>query len=179
MSLPFEPVSDLESRLVGDPDFLAGADFGKPRPGHPEGAVKWHIAEVLANVDRWYSESPLYSDLRLIALVHDTFKYRVDPDRQPSGDNHHGAYARRFAEKYLDDPQLLLIIELHDEAYNSWQKGFFGGNWHAAEERAQRLIDRLGDATELYLAFFRCDNATGDKKPDSLNWFSDLVSRQR
>jgi hypothetical protein len=175
--LPFALIDGREQSIAGDPDFLAGLDYGRPRPGHPEGAVKWHIANVLANVDRWHRDSQHYPALRLIALVHDTFKYQVDPSQSKSGPNHHGAYARRFAERYIDDPATLDVIELHDEAYNAFQQGHRHGDWRLAEQRARRLIARLRAALPLYLAFYRCDNETGDKSQESREWFETLVSR--
>jgi hypothetical protein len=174
--LPFTLLDDRERHIAGDPDFLAGLDYGRPRPGHPEGAVKWHIADVLANVDRWYRETPHYAALRLIALVHDTFKYQVDPSQPKSGPNHHGAYARRFAERYIDDTATLDVIDLHDEAHNAFQQGHRRGDWQLAEQRARRLIARLQAALPLYLAFYRCDNETGDKLQASREWFETLVS---
>jgi hypothetical protein len=174
--LPFTLIDDCERRIAGDPEFLAGLDYGRPRAGHPEGAVKWHVADVLANVDRWYRDSPLYPALRLIALVHDTFKYQVDPSQPKTGHNHHGAYARRFAERYIDDTATLDVIELHDEAYNAFHQGHRRGDWQQAEQRGKRLIERLGAALPLYLAFFRCDNETGNKSQASREWFETLVS---
>ena len=175
--LPFTLIDDREHRIASDPEFLAGLEYGRPRPGHPEGAVKWHIADVLANFDRWYRDTPHYSALRLIALVHDTFKYQVDRSRPKSGANHHGAYARKFAERYVDDAATLDVIELHDEAYNAFQQGRRRGDWDGAEQRARRLIVRLREALPLYLAFYRCDNETGDKSQASREWFETLVSR--
>ena len=170
-SLPFSLETPLERRIAADPGWRRGVEFGEPRPGHPEGAGKWHIADVLENIDRLHGGSPLRESLRLIALVHDSFKHEVDESRSRSGENHHAMRARRFAARYVPDPVLLEIIELHDEAYNAWQKGHRDGRWDKAEERARRLLDRLGDAVALYLAFFACDNATGDKRPDSYEWF--------
>lgn len=175
--LPFSLETPLEHQIAADPDWRLGLEFGEPRPGHPEGAVKWHVADVLANVDRFYGDSPLRESLRLIALVHDTFKHEVDESRARSGENHHAMRARRFAERHVADAALLDIIELHDEAYNAWQKGHRDRRWDKAEERAARLIARLGSSLELYLAFFACDNATGDKRPDSLMWFRDYSDR--
>lgn len=178
MTLPFFLQSPLEARIAADPEFLEGVEYGRPRPGHPEGAVKFHIAEVLANVEQMYAESPLYESLRLIALVHDTFKYQVDPDKPKSGPNHHGAYARRFAARYIDDQATLEVIELHDEAYNAWQQGHRKGKWDRAEERAERLLERLGETLDLYLAFYVCDNATGDKGRENLEWFVEFVEKR-
>ena len=88
-----------------------------------------HIADVLANVERQATSPEERRALRLIALIHDTFKYRVDQSRPKTGPNHHAAIARAFAERYIDDPALLDIIELHDEAYNSWLAGARNGRW--------------------------------------------------
>ena len=84
--------------------------------------------------------------------------------------------ARRFAERLVDDPKLLDVIELHDEAFNSWVKGERGGKWDAAETRATRLLDRLGDSRDFYLRFYRADNRTGSKDQAPLEWFESLSS---
>ena len=179
MTLPFELENDLERRISADPAWQEGIEWGQPRPGHPEGRVKAHIAAVLENVDRFYNENSDRSKLRLIALVHDTFKHQVDINRTRSGDNHHAMRARRFAESYLSDKSVLEVIELHDEAYNAWQKGNRDNNWDRAHQRASALIERLGDNLPLYLAFYHCDNTIEGKQPDSLNWFSALCHDMR
>lgn len=176
-SPPCHLETELERRIAADPEWRAGLEYGRPRPGHPEGAVVCHIAEVLANVDRFYGDSPLRERLRLIALIHDNFKYRVEPARPRSGENHHAAIARRFSERYISDPCVLAVIELHDEAYNAWQKGHRNGDWSRAEERARALLQRLGGELELYLAFYACDNATGDKSQEPLEWFRKIAER--
>jgi hypothetical protein len=84
--------------------------------------------------------------------------------------------ARRFAERFVDDPELLDVIELHDEAFNSWVKGERGGKWDAAEARAMRLLDRLGDSRDFYIRFYRTDNRTGSKDQAPLEWFENLSS---
>ena len=169
--LHFNLENDLEKRIAADPEWLAGVEWGKPRPGHPEGTVKAHISTVLDNVDRFYGDNADREKLRLIALLHDTFKYQVDTDRARTGENHHAMRARRFAEKYVDDDSVLEVIELHDEAYNAWQKGNRDNNWDRAHERATALINRLGETLPLYLAFYHCDNTIKGKQPDCLNWF--------
>lgn len=173
--LPFDLETDTEARICADPDWRDGADWGEPRPGHPEGAVKFHVAEVLANVDRFAVGDADRRKLRLIGIVHDAFKHRVDPERPRVGENHHGVRARRFAEQYLDDASLLDIIELHDEAYNAFSAGLRNDDWTKADERAQRLLDRLGANAGLYLRFFRCDEATGSKKSNAYAWFEERI----
>jgi hypothetical protein len=176
MELPFSTENELEATIVGDPAWQEGARWGEPRLGHPEGSVGNHIAEVLANVDRQAVDSEDRARLRLAALVHDTFKYRVDQTKPKSGVNHHAMFARRFAEPYIDDQELLDVVELHDEAYNSWAKGLRSGDWESAEARARRLIDRLGRALPFYLRFYRADNQTDAKSQEPLEWFERLVA---
>ena len=178
MDLPFQPETELEEQICADDAWLQGAMWGEPRSGHKEGQVKYHIAEVLANVDRLARTDEERRALRLIALVHDTFKYRVDPSKPRRGTNHHAVLARRFAERYLDDPAILEIIELHDEAFNSWRVGALKGRWNEADERASRLVGRLGTSLPLYVLFFRADNQTGSKECDSLVWFEQFLRRQ-
>ncbi len=173
--LPFQLECELEHQITQHPEFLEGAEFGRPRRGHPEGAVKYHIADVLRNVDQFFIDSSDRAALRLIALLHDTFKYQVDPDRPCCGDNHHGMMARRFAELFISDQSVLDVTELHDEAYNAWQCGNRDGRWDKASRRALALLDRVGTNIDLYLEFYRCDNATEGKNQNCFDWFEQFV----
>jgi hypothetical protein len=176
--LPFVAETELERAICADPGWREGAEWGEPRPGHPEGAVKHHISEVLANVDGYTTGPRQRARLRVVALTHDTFKHLVDIKQPRTGENHHGMIARRFTERFVtDDEGMLAIIELHDEAFNSYSKGARDGSWPKAEARAQRLLDRLGPELDDYLVFFRCDNETGSKAPDSLVWFEEFARR--
>ncbi len=103
MHLPFTLETPLEEIISASEDWQRGAAWGTPRRGHPEGRVADHIAEVLANVERHATSPEERTDLRVVALIHDTFKYRVDPTQPKSGENHHASIARRFAERYLED----------------------------------------------------------------------------
>lgn len=174
-----KPENDLERLIISNPIWIEGATFPfPPRKGHPEGAVINHIVEVLENVDK-YSNARNRADLRVITLIHDTFKYKVDESKPKSGENHHAMIARRFAEEIgITNPIILDIIELHDTAYNAWCNGSRDGKWSKAEERAHKLIERLDavdvEALDLYLSFYRADNETGDKEKENFEWFEAL-----
>jgi hypothetical protein len=60
-----------------------------------------------------------------------------------SKSNDHAIFARKFAEQFSIDEEILEIIELHDEAFNSWNEGLKNGNWEKAKQRAKILISRL------------------------------------
>lgn len=174
---PFSIEGDIEQRVAEHPDWLVGIEFGRPRHGHPEGQIKFHIAAVFDNVERFFGDSNLRHDLRLITLIHDSFKYRVDKSKSRCGENHHGMIARHFAESFIADDSVLDVIELHDDAYNSWQCGNRDGRWDKAERRAAVLVERLENKLDLYLAFYRCDNFTEGKESDCFDWFEAFVTK--
>ncbi len=172
------PETPLERAICADPAWRAGVAWGEPRSGHPEGTVIAHVGDVLANVDRVALGAADRERLRLAALVHDAFKRDVDRSLPKTGENHHAMRARRFAERHLDDPDLLDVIELHDDAYLAWRHGRRSGDWDGAERRARALIGRLdGDSGErfgLYLRFYRADNETDGKTDEHRHWFAGL-----
>jgi hypothetical protein len=182
--LPFDLETDVERRIAVEPEWREGVEWGAPRPGHPEGAVKHHIADVLANVDREARSPEERRRLRLAALVHDTFKYRAPEGSARVGSpGHHGSLAADFLARFVDDEELVELVRWHDEAFAAWMGLSRRGRRERAEARAHALVQRLGPSLDLYLRFFRADNATGDKSPRSVRWFerlaADALSRRR
>ncbi len=178
MALPFQLETDLERKIAADSAWQQGVVWGQPRTGHLEGPIQFHIADVLANIDSQCPTPEERRKLRLIALVHDTFKYRVNELKPKMGTNHHAYIARKFAENYIDDSMLLDIIELHDEAYNSWRLGAYKGRWQHAEERVDNLLKRIGPALPLYVRFFLADSQTDSKDRAPIVWFMQLLEHK-
>jgi hypothetical protein len=176
VDLPFELETDLERRIAADPDWREGVEWGKARRGHPEGAVKHHIAHVLENVEREATSPEERRRLRLAALVHDTFKFRApEGSARVGSEGHHGTYAARFLERYVDDGELVTVVRWHDEAFAAWMVLASRGDRRRAEQRARALVKRLGGTLPLYLRFFRADNATEGKSPKSVSWFESVA----
>lgn len=175
LELVLRPETAMEWQFLRDPDFRRGLNWGIPRFGHPEGEVYKHIREVLDNIDRLDVSADEREKLRLITFVHDTFKHLEDKSYPRDWSRHHGVYARRFLEKYSDDPALLDIVELHDEAYYAWRHKHLYHQHHEGSERLQRLLDRMGDNLQLYYLFFKVDTQTGDKNQAPLKWFEMVV----
>lgn len=171
----FEPETDLERRLVAAPELLEGLAWGKPRSGHPEGAVGTHVAHLLEMLDRTGETGELRELLRFMALVHDGFKYQVRERLPRVGENHHAMRARRFAERFTGDERVLAAIELHDRPYALWRKMKRRGK---LDERGfQRMMGRISDP-ELFLRFIELDGSTEGKRPEPIEWFrSELVRR--
>jgi hypothetical protein len=155
------PENELERQLLNDTRLRAGLEWGTPRSGHPEGRVADHVATMLTGIA---SDEPLRSDLRFLALVHDSFKAEVRPHERWSRDNDHAVLARRFAERYTSDEQLLSTLELHDEPYWMWR------NDSAPRRPLQRLLKRLPDL-ELFARFVELDAANEGKDLTFLWWF--------
>ncbi len=166
----FRPETALERTLASDPALLRGLAWGRPRPGHPEGSVGSHVAEILAAI----TEPPgrRRAELRFLALVHDACKHRVRHDAACSPDNDHAVLARRFAARHTADAGLLDALELHDEPYRIWRSGARGG--HATLEA---LLGRFPDLP-LFLRFVELDGSTRGKDPRPLAWLRDIVDAQ-
>src|SRR3954469_6535922 len=96
----FEPETELERRLVDDPALAAGLAWGEPRPGHPEGAVGAHVADLMQAIEDDGETGEGRRELRFIALVHDAFKTRVHGWLPKPGATHHAPRARHFAERF-------------------------------------------------------------------------------
>jgi len=172
------PETKLEQQLLSFPEFQEGLNWGIPRYGHPEGKVGLHIREVLNNIDQFAKCATQRAQLRLIAFVHDTFKYLEDTKRQPRDwSKHHGVYARRYLERFTNDESLLDIVELHDEAYYIWRDAKSQQGQSAAHIRLEKLQNRIHNNMPLYFAFFLCDTKTGDKNQAPLEWFTKVVSK--
>lgn len=155
------PETERERRLLDSPELRAGLEWGQPRFGHPEGRVADHVAAMLAAVP---DDDPLRTDLRFIALLHDSFKAAVRPDEPWTPANDHAALARRFAERYTADERLLATLELHDEPYWIWRTD------DAPEQALRPTLDRLPDP-ELFARFVELDAANEGKDLTFLWWF--------
>lgn len=166
-----QPEHELERQFLRDPAFLAGLNWGKPRFGHPEGQIYRHIREVLDNIDRLGLDFEHRHRLRIIAFVHDTFKYKEDKSYPRDWSKHHSVYARNFLAKYTDDEAMLVVTELHDEAFHCWCLKYLHHQEEVYERRLQKLLQRLGEHLQLYYLFFKSDTLTGDKNLTPLKWF--------
>jgi len=171
----FRPENELERELSTDPGLLEGLRWGKPRSGHPEGLVGEHVAELLRTLDSWNEPEPRRSELRFMALVHDSLKCQVQSWRPRSGENHHAARARRFAERYVDDERLLAAIELHDRPYAVWRR--LNRTGRPQDEAIEEMLERIPDPG-LFLRFVELDGSTEGKNPEPVRWFRDQLARR-
>lgn len=168
----FEPESDLERRVTADPRLVEGLAWGRPRKGHPEGAVANHVADLLTIIDERGESGSFRADLRFIALVHDAFKHAVNPLRPRRGENHHAMRARRFAEEYTDDERVLAVVELHDRPYGLWRRRRRTAG--VPDHKVDAMLERIPDLA-LFLRFVELDGSTEGKTPRPIEWLREEV----
>jgi len=171
----FVAENQLERRLAGEPALLVGWAWGNPRRGHPEGSVGAHVADLLRTIDEWGEVGARRAELRFLALVHDSLKFQVSKERPNSGENHHAARARAFAEGLIDDERLLATIEEHDRPYGLWRKLRRKGELD--EGAFEAMLARIADLS-LFVRFVELDGSTNGKSPQPVEWFRDELRRR-
>lgn len=168
----YEAESELERAVTEDPELLDGLAWGTPRPGHPEGSIAAHVTDLLQRIEARGETGERRRLLRLLAVVHDAFKGRVNYRLPRMGENHHAMRARRFFEGYTDEERLLTVIELHDRPYGLWRRWRRTGELN--EEAFQSMMDRVTDP-ELFLAFVELDASTDGKHSEPVAWFREQL----
>jgi hypothetical protein len=171
----FKPENELERKLVEDPELREGLAWGEPRKGHPEGSVGAHVGQMLEALDRDPPDPERRSILRIVALLHDSMKYRVQDWRPKVRGNHHATRARRFAEGYTNDDRILTTVEHHDRPYNIWRKMRRTGRLD--EERFSGMLSEIPDMP-LFLRFVELDGSTEGKDPEPIEWFRGELRRR-
>jgi hypothetical protein len=172
----FHPETELERRVTEDPELLRGLAWGKPRKAHPEGSIANHVHDLLERLEREGVTGEQRELLRLLVLVHDSFKNEVQEWRPRVGENHHAMRARRFAERYTDDERLLTTLELHDRPYGIWRKWKRTGRLD--RKRLEEMLRRIPDY-DLFLRFIELDGSTEGKRPEPIEWFKQELRQWR
>lgn len=155
--------------ITSDQRYLANLDWGDPRAGHPEGTVRAHIAEIEKNLDPLYPKltDEDYWKLRLLIHTHDSFKGESQPSVPIAHPKSHASLARDFLAKYCDDPDLLSMVQLHDEPFALYRQVQSKGKYN--QDRFNALLTSIYD-WNLFLAFNIVDGCTTGKSRDPLHW---------
>jgi hypothetical protein len=161
--------------ITNDPRYLRNLDWGKARPGHPEGTIRAHIAEVDGNLEALrdkLSETD-YWRLRVLIHTHDTFKAEAQPGVAIAAPNSHASLARAFLGGFCADADMLAMVQYHDEPYALWRQVASKGKFN--QERLVTLFAEIRD-WNLFLAFSIVDGCTGGKGREPLRWLFEQVS---
>jgi len=167
------------NQVVSDPRYLKNIEYGKPRRGHPEGKVRYHIAELEENLESMKLKGisdEQYWKLKFLIHVHDAFKAEAVPDSPITHPNSHASLARKFASEFTDDTDLLNMIQYHDLNFALWKQ--FSATGFYNSERFSDLLAAIMD-WDLFLMFLILDGSTSGKDPAKIGWFINEVRKYK
>lgn len=171
-------MKEIVEKILVDPRYLKNVEYGKPRPGHPEGKVKFHIAELEANLEKLapHISQEQFWKLKFLIHVHDTFKADAVPDSPIESPRSHASLARKFASEFTEEADLLAMIQFHDVNFALWKQFAATGSYNV--ERFSKLLDAIMD-WDLFLLFLILDGCTQGKDPDKVRWFVAEVRKHK
>ena len=171
-------MKSIVERMMADPRYIRNIKYGEPRSGHPEGKVKFHIAELEQNLDKLAPRitDEQYWKLKFLIHVHDTFKADATPDSPIASPTSHASLARKFASEFTDDADLLNMIQFHDLNFALWKQ--FNATGSYTIQRFDMLLDTIRD-WDLFLMFLILDGSTEGKDPEKLKWFLREVKKHK
>ena len=169
---------DILEKITADERYQANVNWGQPRPGHPEGTISAHIADLEKNLEflkaRLSDEE--YWKLRVLIHAHDICK----PDaRRTVSFNHpesHASLARDFLSDFIKDKDLLHMVQYHDVPYSMYQRWRKAGK--TDEKRMDDLMNNIED-WDLFTAFALIDGCTTGKQRETLEWFFEQLSSRK
>jgi hypothetical protein len=172
-------VKEILEKIIADPRYQKNIEYGQPRSGHPEGKVKYHIADLEQNLEKLalhgISEDQ-YWKLRFLIHVHDTFKADSIPNSPIIDPNSHASLAKKFASEFIRDEDLLNMIQFHDVNFTLWKQFAATGSYDV--QRFENVLETIQD-WDLFLMFVIIDGSTEGKDPDKLRWFLSEVRKYR
>ena len=173
-------MKQIVEKVIADPRYQKDIEYGEPRSGHPEGKVKYHIAELEENLEKLAVEHGIseeqYWKLKFLIHVHDTFKADAVPDEPISSPNSHASLARKFASEFISDEDLLNMIQFHDVNFALWKQ--FAATGFYDVQRFEHILETIQD-WNLFLMFLIIDGSTRGKDPDKIRWFVNEVQKYK
>src|SRR5262249_11454013 len=166
---------EIFDEITSDPRYHRNLDWGEVRPGHPEGTIRAHIAELERNLERLRAKVSETEYWRLKGLIHthDTFKGEAQPGAPLPAPTSDASLARAFLAEFCDDADTLAMVQYHDEPFALWRQFKFRGQLN--EKRLATLLSNIRD-WNLFLAFNIVDGCTQGKQRDSLRWLFRLLA---
>jgi hypothetical protein len=161
-------MEQIYQQILYDPRYQRNILYGKPRPGHAEGTIQAHIAELEQNLEELVKLSKVspsnYWPLKVLIHVHDTFKgeaVQLKKQNCPIEDpQSHASLARAYLSKYVSNETLLNIVQYHDLGYAVYRNYKEKGRLNL--ERLKKGLDKVDDL-DLYLLFCIIDACTVSK----------------
>jgi hypothetical protein len=155
--------------ITTDPRYAGNLDWGEARPGHPEGTVRAHLAEIEPNLEmlRPKLSDDEYWKLKLLIHTHDSFKAEAQRGVPITDPKSHASMARDFLATHCDDADLLAMVQYHDEPFALYRHFENRGKYNHG--RFDKLLEAIQD-WNLFLAFNIIDGCTAGKSRAPLLW---------
>jgi len=172
-------VKEIVEQITSDPRYQSNIEYGEPRSGHPEGKVKYHIVELEENLKKLAAHGiseEQYWKLKFLIHVHDTFKANAIPNEPIVSPNSHASLAQKFASEFIDDEDLLNMLQFHDVNFALWKQFAATGSYDV--QRFENLLEIIQD-WNLFLMFIIIDGSTPGKDPQKIRWFFNEVSKYK
>lgn len=174
-------MKSILEKVKADPLYQKNIEYGEPRPGHPEGAVKNHIADLEANLEELQRLGRIQSDedywkLKFMIHVHDLFKATTENPAASLAHLSHATLAKEYASQFINDSDLLNMLEYHDENYELWKEYLENGGYN--KKRFENLLQTVKD-WDLFLLFIIIDGCTKGKDYAKLSWFINEVKKYK
>jgi hypothetical protein len=169
----------LIETIIADPRYRENIEYGEPRNGHPEGKLKYHIAELVGNLEALKAcgiSEEQYWKLKFMIHIHDTFKKEALSDVRILDPQSHASLAKEYASQFIDDADLLNMIQFHDENFALWNQLRAKGAYDL--ERFEELLKTIQD-WDLFLIFLIIDGSTMGKDRSPLKWFISEVGKYK
>lgn len=172
-------MKDILEKIMSDARYQKNVEYGEPRAGHPEGKIKFHIQELEENLERLVPRGiseDQYWKLKFLIHLHDTFKAEATPNVPILNPESHASLAQKFAAEFIDDQDLLNMLQFHDVNYALWLQFQRTGSYD--EQRLRNLLQAIQD-WDLFLMFLILDGSTKGKDRSTLEWFFQQTARHR
>jgi len=172
-------MKEIIALVKADPCYQKNIEYEPPRDGHPEGKIKFHIADLEANLEilaeRNIAEAD-YWNLKFIIHVHDLFKSEAQRGTPALHPKNHASLAKAYASQFTNDTEILNIIQFHDENYKLWRDYLQTGSYD--KDQFQRLLDTIQN-WDIFLMFIIIDGCTEGKDLAKLSWFIDEIRKHK
>ena len=174
-----ETLKSVYNQIIEDDLYLLGLGWGTTRPGHDEGSIRNHIAELENNLSLIWEKGHLseieWWKLRILIHVHDIRKIHAKPGVSIDDPYSHASLAKDLLAQYIDDQDLLNMIQFHDEGFAIYRQFKKKGTYK--KERFDNLIANIKD-WRIFIMFNIIDNCTEGKSREPLKWFIDEIARK-
>jgi hypothetical protein len=172
-------MKEIIDLIKADPRYRKNIKYGQPRSGHPEGKVEFHIEDLEANLEALLIKGISHEDywkLKFLIHIHDSFKAEAINDVPVLDERSHATIAKKFAGNFINDTDLLNMIQFHDENYKLWQE--YSQTGLLNNERFQSLLNTI-ENWDLFLMFIIIDGCVKGKDYSKLTWFINEVRKHK